>query len=72
MVEDFPRPTPGPELAQLRKQLGVEQKALADRLGMHRISIRGWERSAEVDPIRAAKYRKALHELVAEAVGGTA
>lgn len=67
-MEDLPKPIPGPELADQRKTLGVAQADLARRLGMHRVSLRGWERSAEVDPIRAARYQRALREIVAEAI----
>lgn len=66
--ETFPKPISGPALAELRKSVGVQQSDLAARLGMHRVSLRGWERSAEVDPIRAARYQRALRELVSEAV----
>jgi DNA-binding transcriptional regulator YiaG len=73
MAEDtYPDPTPGPDLAALRKSLGVQQKDLAARLGMHRVGLRGWERAAVVDPMRAARYRRALRELVNEATEGVA
>lgn len=62
------QPTPGPVLAEERRRLGVRQVDLAARLGMHRVSLRGWERSAEVDPIRAARYIKALRDVVSKAV----
>lgn len=68
MRDDFPRPVPGRSLAQLRVKVGVQQKALADRLGIHRVTLSGIERAAEVDPIRAARYQNALAELIAEAV----
>jgi transcriptional regulator with XRE-family HTH domain len=65
----LPQPIPGPRLAELRKSLGVKQIDLANRMGMHRVSLNGWERAAEVDPMRAARYQRALREIVAEAVG---
>lgn len=68
MDDELPQPTPGPELARIRKTQGVEQAALADRLGIHRVTLSGWERSATVDPIRAARYQRALRDLVTEAV----
>ena len=68
MRDDFPRSVPGPQLAELRKQVGIRQDSLALRLGMHRVTLSGIERAPEVDPVRAARYRAALRELVAEAV----
>ena len=68
MDEPFPSPVPGPDLAALRREMGVTQLALAARLGVHRITLNGWERAAAIDPVRAARYRKALREMVAEAV----
>jgi DNA-binding transcriptional regulator YiaG len=65
---DLPSPTPGPDLAARRKEMGVAQAALATRLGIHRVTLSGWEGEAKVDPIRAARYERALRELVAEAV----
>jgi transcriptional regulator with XRE-family HTH domain len=61
-------PTTGAALADLRRQAGIEQQALADRLGMHRTTLNRVERAPQVSTVRAAKYRKALTELVAEAV----
>ena len=61
-------PTPGPELAAHRRVAGIDQEDLAARLGIHRVTLSGWERSASVDVIRAARYERALLELVAEAV----
>lgn len=69
MDDAFPQPVPGPELAELRRTQGVEQKDLAARLGIHRVTLSGWERAAEVPPVRAAQYRRALRELVIEAAG---
>lgn len=70
--DDLPQPTPGPELAELRRRVGVGQEELARRLGVHRVSLSGWERSASVDVVRAARYRRALREIAAEAVGESA
>lgn len=72
MSEQFPQPIPGPELAELRRQCGVTQVALAARMGVHRITLNGWERAATVDPLRAARYRRALHEIVRAATGSPA
>lgn len=68
MRDDFPRPVPGRSLAALRVKVGIQQKDLADRLGMHRVTLSGIERAPEVNPVRAAQYQRALAELVAEAV----
>ena len=69
MNESFPPPVPGPVLATLRREMGVSQVALAARMGVHRITLNGWEKAATVDPLRAARYRRALRELVAEGTG---
>lgn len=68
MDETLPKPIPGPTLADARRRVGVAQADLARRLGVHRVSLSGWERAAAVDPIRAARYQRALRELVAEAI----
>lgn len=65
---DLPSPTPGPALAGRRREMGVTQRDLAERIGIHRVTLVGWEGEAKVDPIRAARYERALRELVAEAV----
>lgn len=69
--DTLPQPVSGPSLAKQRRQVGVAQTDLARRLGMHRVSLSGWERAAFIDPIRAARYERALRELVAEAINGT-
>lgn len=71
MSDRFPTPTPGPDLADLRRQCGVTQVALATRMGVHRVTLNGWEKAAAVDPLRAARYRRALREIVAEAGAST-
>jgi DNA-binding XRE family transcriptional regulator len=68
MEDTFPKSVPGPSLAELRRSLGVGQADLARRLGMHRVTLYGLERAAVVDPIRAARYQRALREIVDEAV----
>jgi transcriptional regulator with XRE-family HTH domain len=68
MRDDFPRPVPGRSLADLRKKVGIRQDELADRLGMHRVTLSGIEHSPTVTPVLAARYQNALAELVAEAV----
>ena len=61
-------PTPGPQLAARRRVAGIDQEALAARLGIHRVTLSGWERSASVDVVRTARYERALLDLVGEAV----
>lgn len=70
--DELPQPTPGPQLAELRRSVGVGQEELARRLGVHRVSLSGWENAASVDVIRSARYRKALREIAAEAIEETA
>lgn len=72
MPDEDLAPTPGSDLAELRRSAGVGQQELADRLGMHRVTLSGLENAPTVDVIRSARYRKALRELVAEATEGTA
>lgn len=67
-ADDLPEPVNGPDLADKRKRLGVTQQALADALGVHRTRLNAWERALPLDAIRAARYRKALADLVREAV----
>lgn len=71
MPDAFPEPTPGPSLADLRKKQGVSQQDLAARMGVHRVTLNKLEGAAEVDPIKAARYRRALLDLVDEAIAGT-
>jgi DNA-binding transcriptional regulator YiaG len=72
MEDEFPQPVPGPSLAEQRRTVGVPQVELARRMGVHRVTLNGWEKAASIDPIRAARYMRALRELVSEAVGVTA
>ncbi len=41
----------GPRLRWLRKQLGLTQQALAERLGTHRVTVADWERGAATVPV---------------------
>lgn len=72
MQDTFPKPVAGPDLAELRRTLGVAQVDLARVLGVHRVTLHGWERAAEVSPIRAAKYQRALREIVDAETGAVA
>jgi DNA-binding transcriptional regulator YiaG len=67
MSDEYPNPVPGPDLVAARRQCGVTQVALAARMGVHRVTLNGWESAASVDPLRAARYHKALREMVTEA-----
>jgi transcriptional regulator with XRE-family HTH domain len=71
-MDDDLTPTPGADLAKLRRDAGVRQEALAKSLGMHRVTLSNLENADTVDVIRAARYRKALRDLVDEAVGVSA
>lgn len=66
--DSLPRPVPGPDLARQRKRVGIAQVDLARRLGVHRVTLNGWENAAELDGVRAARYVRALSELASEAV----
>lgn len=68
MSDDLPVPVPGPSLREKRLQVGISQADLAKRVGVHRVSLNDWENRASLDPIRAAKYERALRELIAEAI----
>lgn len=72
MDATFPKPIPGPDLARLRKTQGIEQAALAKRLDIHRVTLSAWERSAAVSPIRAARYQRALRDILEESIEATA
>lgn len=71
MQESFPKPVDGRALAKLRRSQGIEQKSLAEALGITRGRLYVWETNAELDPIRAARYERELRRLVAEATVGT-
>lgn len=72
MQDTFPKPVAGPDLATLRRELGVAQVDLARALGVHRVTLHGWENAAQVKPVRAAKYQRALREIVDAAAKGEA
>lgn len=63
---DEPTIVPGPRLAEQRRGYGVTRRALADRLGLHRNTLRAWETAHAVDVIRQRRYIAALRELVEE------
>jgi len=55
------------DLASLRDRCGISQIALASRMGVHRVTLRQWEKKPRLDPVRAARYRRMLRQLVDEA-----
>jgi hypothetical protein len=61
-----PVKVPGAVLAAERDTYGVTRRRLADKLGLHRNTLRGWEQSAELDVLRQRRYRMALEAIVAE------
>jgi DNA-binding transcriptional regulator YiaG len=65
MIEE-PTTIPGPRLAELRMGYGVKRRALADRLGLHRNTLRAWETAHAVDVLRQRRYIAALREIVDE------
>lgn len=66
-----PAKVPGAILATERDTFGVSRKDLANKMRLHRNTLRDWERAPEVNVINASRYRKALHELVDEALAET-
>jgi len=48
-------PLTGPRLRWLRTQLGFTQQGLADRLGIHRVTLADWERGAAPVPVMMAE-----------------
>ena len=67
-MDDLPKPRNGRVLAQRRKELGISQSALAEALGIHRVTLYEWEQDKPLDVIRAAQYERALLSLVERAV----
>lgn len=63
---DEPAIVPGPQLAEARRGYGVSRRDLADRLRVHRNTLRAWETAHSVDVIRARRYSTALREIVDE------
>jgi DNA-binding transcriptional regulator YiaG len=61
---EAPSLIPGPRLAEQRRGYGVTRRALAERLGLHRNTLRAWETSEAVDVLRQRRYFAALRELV--------
>lgn len=66
MVLDAPVTIPGHRLKAQREGYGVEQQAIAERLGHHRNTIAAWEKAAAVDVRRQRLYLAALRELADE------
>lgn len=66
MPDDELTPTHGHDLAKMRRLAGIGQVELAKRLGIHRVTLGGIERDPAVTVIQAARYRRAVREIVAE------
>ena len=66
MDETTPTKVPGSVLASERDVYGVTRRRLAEKMGLHRNTLRGWETDPEVDVIRQRRYRAALQAIVAE------
>jgi len=67
MQEAFPSRT-GAQLVELRTHLGVEQKAIAEVLGVTPTTLYRWERDlVRVTPVRFARYQAACESLLARA-----
>ena len=65
-TNDLPEPTPGQVLAEKRKAAGFSQQAVADRIGVHRLTLTrkdGWEHSPQLPSVKVARYLRALDEL---------
>lgn len=71
-MQDLPPPVTGNELFNLRRSYGVQQKDLADAIGIHRTRLHEWESAPQVDPIRAARYRAGLAAVVKSKIGAVA
>lgn len=65
-----PQSSTGPDLAAFRAELGITQGALAARLGVHRVTVAGWEARATVDAVTSGRYRNAATALATEAISG--
>lgn len=61
---DDPAVIPGPRLAEQRRGYGVSRQALADHMGVHRNTLREWEKAHALDVLRQRRYVTALRELV--------
>lgn len=66
--DDLPEPVPGPDLRAMRKRVGVQARALALEVGVHFTVLHRWERTQELDAIRAHRYQAALRRLAEKAV----
>ena len=55
---------PGPRLAAQRAAYGVMAADLAERLGIHRNTLRRWEQDPAVDVLRQRRYLTALRQIV--------
>lgn len=71
MQDTFPKPVHGPDLRELRRSLGIQQRDLAAAIGIHRTRLYRWEADVALKPIQAARYERALRALVDKGTSGT-
>ena len=55
--------TDGPTLRRERREAEVTVTALARALGVHRVTVHGWEGQVHVNEDTAARYREAVQRL---------
>lgn len=67
VMDNPPVTIPGPTLAEQRRGYGVTRQALAERLGLHRNTLRAWETAHSVNVLRQRRYMAALQAIVADA-----
>jgi transcriptional regulator with XRE-family HTH domain len=60
-------PIPGAELRRRRMALGAQQKHVAERMGLTRISVYRIERQPEVPVLVARRYLEALSQIAGAA-----
>jgi transcriptional regulator with XRE-family HTH domain len=63
---ESPATVPGPILAEQRRGYGITRRALAEKLGLHRNTLRAWETAHSVDVLRQRRYAAALRALIDE------
>lgn len=56
-------PTTGMDLTLARVRAKLSKTAVAKQLGTTRATLWSWEKSAEVDPAKAAAYLRAVADL---------
>lgn len=59
--------TTGAELQEAREAAGLTQEQVAERMGLHRVTIANWEARARVANPKADRYLRAVRELATQA-----